>query len=138
MLGGTLFDELNAKEKINVRETRKYMEGVIEAIHYMHDKSIAHRDIKPENILVANYGVAKICDMGWSAVMTTSRKTYCGTFDYVAPEILERKDYGLSVDIWCLGILVYELLSGKMPYEGDKRTIICKKITNVKILLCAG
>ena len=54
----------------------------------MHDKSIAHRDIKPENIVVASEGVSKLCDFGWSALVESSRKTYCGTFDYVPPEVL--------------------------------------------------
>lgn len=82
--------------------------------------------------------VAKLCDLGWAAVMSTTRKTYCGTFDYVPPEILERKDYDLSVDIWCLGILTYELLTGKVPYEGDKQTVTANKINNVHIYLYLG
>jgi serine/threonine protein kinase len=75
--------------------------------------------------------VAKLCDLGWAACIITSRKTYCGTFDYVPPEILERKDYDLSVDIWCLGILTYELLIGKVPYTGDRQTSALNKINNV-------
>ena len=51
--------------------------------------------------------VAKVCDLGWSAIILTSRKTYCGTREYIPPEILERKDYDLSVDVWCLGILTF-------------------------------
>ena len=135
---GTLFDLLNEKEKLSVPETVKYVKAVVAAINYMHQKSIAHRDIKPENILVAESGIAKLCDLGWSAFITSTRKTYCGTFDYVAPEILERKNYDLSVDIWCIGALTYELLLGKMPYEGDRGTIICKKITNVAHFINKG
>lgn len=85
VMGCSLFDLLNQKEKLTVCETLKVLKGVVEGIHYMHDKFIAHRDIKPENILISEAGVVKICDMGWSAVITTSRKTYCGTFDYVPP-----------------------------------------------------
>ena len=85
---GTLFDRLNEKEKLPVSEAVQYITAVVKAIDYMHQKSIAHRDIKPENILVADCGIAKLCDLGWSAYMTSTRKTYCGTFDYVAPEIL--------------------------------------------------
>ena len=62
-----------------------YVKCTLEAITYMHDKSIAHRDIKPENIVIASDGVSKLCDFGWSALVESSRKTYCGTFDYVPP-----------------------------------------------------
>lgn len=101
----------------------------------MHERSVAHRDIKPQNIVISSEGVAKLCDFGWSAVVETSRKTYCGTFDYAPPEILERKNYDTSVDIWCIGVLTYELLTGRCPFEGDKRNIIMEKIVNVTNIL---
>lgn len=101
------------------------------AVKCLHDMNIAHRDIKPENI-VLNYGVAKLCDFGWSARVQGSRKTYCGTFDYAPPEILERKEYDLSVDLWCLGVLAYELMTGKMPFEHEERKIVMQKIVNVQ------
>jgi serine/threonine protein kinase len=82
--------------------------------------------------------VAKLCDFGWSAVVETSRKTYCGTFDYAPPEILERKSYDISVDVWCIGVLTYELLTGRVPFEGEKRNDIMDKIVNVKFLFISG
>jgi serine/threonine protein kinase len=88
----------------------------------LHERFIAHRDIKPENIVISTEGVAKLCDLGWAAVMESSRNTYCGTLDYVCPEILQRKDYDLSVDIWSVGILAYEMLMGKAPFEDKDRT----------------
>lgn len=89
----------------------------------MHDRSIAHRDIKPENIVLTGEKekVAKLCDFGWSALVESSRTTYCGTFDYAPPEILERKNYDTAVDIWCIGVLAYEMLTGRVPFEGEKR-----------------
>lgn len=86
--GGTLFDYLNEVTALPLREAVEYLRDVIEALTYLHDRSIAHRDIKPENIVISSEGVAKLCDFGWSAVVETSRKTYCGTFDYAPPEIL--------------------------------------------------
>lgn len=136
--GGSLFDFMTANEKLSVKLTTIYLRDVIAAIQYLHEKSIAHRDIKPENILISQGCVAKVCDLGWAAVILTSRKTYCGTFDYVPPEILQKKDYDLSVDVWCLGVLTYELLVGKVPYEGDKHTVVMSKINNVIHILNLG
>jgi len=57
-----------------------------------------------------------LCDFGWASVVNSHRNTYCGTLDYASPEVLERKDYGLSVDVWSIGILAYEMLMGKAPF----------------------
>jgi serine/threonine protein kinase len=69
MNGGTLFDQLNEVSCLSLRQTVDYISDVIQAICYMHEKSIAHRDIKPENIVISTEGVAKLCDFGWSAVV---------------------------------------------------------------------
>ena len=60
------------------------------------------------------------------------RKTYCGTFDYVAPEILQGVDYDMTVDLWCLGVLTYELMTGKAPFYHISRKETMKKILNVQ------
>lgn len=130
MEGGTLFDYMNQYEKLSETETVNFVREVTTAVKYLHDVNIAHRDIKPENIVIS-YGIAKLCDFGWSARVQGSRKTYCGTFDYAPPEILERKEYDLSVDLWCLGVLTYELLTGKVPFEHEERRIVMQKIVNV-------
>ena len=93
MNGGTLFDYLNEKDTLPLKQAVEFLRDIISALQYLHDKSIAHRDIKPENIVLSSEGMAKLCDFGWSAVVEKSRKTYCGTFDYAPPEILERKNY---------------------------------------------
>lgn len=69
MNGGTLFDYLNEVNCLSLKETVEYLRDIIDAIKYMHEKSIAHRDIKPENIVISSEGVAKLCDFGWSAVV---------------------------------------------------------------------
>ena len=85
MNGGTLFDYLNEVPYLEASVAAVFLKDVVDALIYMHDKSIAHRDIKPENIVINSEGVAKLCDFGWSAIVETSRKTYCGTFDYAPP-----------------------------------------------------
>lgn len=85
MNGGTLFEHLNKRGMLGVREAVDFLRDVILAVSYLHERSIAHRDIKPENIVISTEGVAKLCDLGWAAVMESSRNTYCGTLDYVCP-----------------------------------------------------
>lgn len=79
--------------------------------------------------------MAKLCDFGWATRCTNRRKTYCGTFDYVAPEILEGKEYDWCVDLWCLGVLTYELLMGKVPFYNISRKETMKKILSVHLIL---
>ena len=77
----------------------------------MHGQGVIHRDIKPENILI-NFGVLKISDFGWSVYTEDERTTFCGTLDYVSPEVVCGKNYDFRVDVWSIGILCYELLVG--------------------------
>jgi serine/threonine protein kinase len=129
---GTLFQLLKRRKTLPEPEAAVYLRQVAHAITYLHDRGIAHRDIKPENI-VMSYGVGKLCDFGWAAICTDRRKTYCGTFDYAAPEILEGSEYDMSVDLWCLGVLAYELLVGKAPFYHISRKETMKKILNVHL-----
>ena len=78
-----------------------------------------HRDLKPENLLNCN-GTIKISDFGWSSHSPNDhRKTICGTPDYLPPEMLERKTYDHRVDIWTVGVLTYEFLVGKPPFDSS-------------------
>lgn len=70
---------------LSPKQAASYLKDTIDALNYLHEKSIAHRDIKPENIVLTSEKVAKLCDFGWSALVETSRTTYCGTFDYAPP-----------------------------------------------------
>ena len=84
----------------------------------MHSKGVIHRDLKPENLLNA-FGVIKICDFGWAVYAPNHerRETICGTPDYVPPEMLFGQKYNTEVDVWSLGILLYEFITGKPPFE---------------------
>lgn len=83
-----------------------------------------HRDIKPENILVINKGDSvevKLCDFGWSThSINEDRTTFCGTPDYLAPELVTKTPYDDKIDNWALGILTYELLTGAAPFQPPK------------------
>ena len=81
------------------------------AVKYIHDYGIIHRDLKPENILLDSNYNAKLCDFGWSTQKSKEnpRTTFCGTYEYMAPEIFESRPYDYTVDIWSLGINIYNI-----------------------------
>ena len=134
---GNLFNYINLNQnKVNDLEFIKPLyQKICEAIQFIHNDNLIHRDLKPENILLTKDLVPKICDFGWSVMVKRgqSRKTFCGTYEYMAPEILESNKYNKSVDIWSLGILLYELIHGFSPFEGKTAHEIYKNIKKKKI-----
>ena len=95
---------------------------------HLHSLNIIHRDLKPENILICNDNVAKMTDFGWSVHTSKTRKTFCGTIDYIAPEIVRREAYNTDLDLWTVGVLTYELASGRAPFESGNRVETTNKI----------
>ncbi|TKV91187.2 hypothetical protein SEVIR_9G078001v4 [Setaria viridis] len=91
------------------------------ALAHCHRKQVIHRDIKPENLLLDIEGRLKIADFGWAARSNAKRHTLCGTIDYLAPEMIDKKAHDHAVDNWTLGILCYEFLYGSPPFEADKQ-----------------
>uniref|UniRef100_A0A7S4Q4V9 Protein kinase domain-containing protein n=1 Tax=Alexandrium monilatum TaxID=311494 RepID=A0A7S4Q4V9_9DINO len=92
---------------------------ITDGVSYLHSKGCIHRDLKPDNILLGDGYCPKVCDFGWCADLGEGhglRRTTCGTLDYMAPEVLLNEGHGLPVDLWALGILLYELLSGHTPF----------------------
>lgn len=95
----------------------KYIYDATSAVAYLHtcNPPIIHRDIKPENLLVCN-DVLKMADFGWSNIKDSNRQTYCGTPDYLAPEMIDGSGHNEKLDVWSLGVLTYELLTGVAPF----------------------
>lgn len=92
------------------------------AVKYLHDHKIIHRDIKPENILLCSNFEVKLCDFGWSCQLRSDfecRTSICGTYEYMSPEILNLMTHSFKTDIWCLGILLFELLNGTPPHKAQ-------------------
>lgn len=104
-------------------------------LEYLHSKNIVYRDLKPENILMNEDGYLKLCDFSFAKNLENSSKTYtlCGTPEYIAPEVLLNKGHGLSVDLWGLGVLVFEILTGSDPFTDEDTYNIYKKIMKGKI-----
>ncbi|KAI8338256.1 kinase-like domain-containing protein [Chlamydoabsidia padenii] len=115
---GSLYSRLVKKGPFSELTTRQCIYQMTNALSYLHKHGIIHRDIKPENILIDSEGKLKLADFGWAVHDRRPRRTtFCGTLDYLPPEMIESKTHNAKVDVWALGILAYELLVGKPPFE---------------------
>lgn len=117
--GGDLFDAIAAATKFSEPEASHMVGHLGGALHYLHSLRVVHRDIKPENLLVGPGGHLKLADFGLAVELPpdgSSLFTVCGTPTYVAPEILAETGYGLKVDVWAMGVIMYILLCGFPPF----------------------
>ena len=132
MSGGDLWTHLDNKKHFSEQRTQLYLAELSLGLFFLHGKGIIYRDIKPENILIDREGHLKLADFGlckegiWNGQTTTG--TFCGTLDYMAPEVIIRKQYDCAVDLWSMGVLVYEMLYGDIPFSGDNEEEQLKKI----------
>jgi serine/threonine protein kinase len=108
---------------------------ICKTIKFLHSKNILHRDIKPENILLDSGMNPVFCDFGWSIQLdfNESRDTFCGTLEYIPPEIFKGEQYNKPADIWSLGILLYEMLHGCSPFKGRNYREVSEKVLNGSI-----
>lgn len=120
-LGGELWTLLRDKGSFDDGTTRFYTACVLEAFVYLHGRGIVYRDLKPENVLLDTTGYVKLVDFGFAKKIGHGRKTwtFCGTPEYVSPEIILNKGHDLSTDLWSLGVFMFELLTGNPPFTGS-------------------
>lgn len=133
--GGELFDQIIDRGGFSSKDAALIICQILRALQYMHTKQTAHRDIKPENILFkdTNYDVVKIADFGESKHYGTSTmSTYCGTPDYMAPEIIKGLPYGPAVDMWAIGVIAYVILVGFPPFDGENDVEVFASIMAVR------
>lgn len=130
---GELYSELQRCGFFPEARSATYIMELADALNYCHTKKVIHRDIKPENLLLGANGELKIADFGWSVHTPSSRRsTLCGTLDYLPPEMIEGKTHDEKVDLWSLGVLCYEFLVGKPPFETRSHEETYRKISRVE------
>jgi len=134
--GGNLFQRLRREKSFDERKAKYVIAQIVEALIYLQERNIIHRDIKPENILIVDTERmhVKLCDFGWSThTIDERRTTFCGTVDYVAPELVYAEPYTEKVDLWAVGILTFELLLGHAPFTGQNENATYSNITNLDL-----
>jgi len=124
--GGELFDYVMQSGKLDEDEARVMFRQILSGVQYCHANLVAHRDLKPENLLLDEYGNIKISDFGLSNVLKPGSlfSTWCGSPVYTPPEVVLRKQYnGISMDIWSLGVVLYVLVTGGMPWRLESNVV---------------
>ena len=142
--GGDLFSVLPVISELDREMILELFIQILEALAYLHEKNIVHRDIKPENILLDNDFKPKLADFGTSSEKRKIKDTYCGTIEYMAPEVWLRQMQNEKVDIWAIGVLLYEIINGHVPFSNTnideiqetiaKQELSFKKGEDVKVV----
>lgn len=140
MQGGELFDIIAEAGSFSEQQAAQVTRDVVKGIQYLHMHDIVHRDIKPENVLcktkswplqvkLADFGLADFAEDG---EINEQQQNMIGTPGYVAPEVVKREKYGAAVDMWAVGVLLYIMLSGKMPFYGRDDVACLRMIASGK------
>lgn len=118
--GGDLMFHMQRQRKLPEDHARFYAAEITLALHFLHERGIIYRDLKLDNVLLDHEGHIKLTDYGMckeGILPGCTTSTFCGTPNYIAPEILRGEDYDFSVDFWALGVLLYEMLAGRSPFD---------------------
>jgi len=134
--GGELFFHLKSNGRFSEERARFYSAEIVLALECLHKHTIVYRDLKPENVLLDEQGHIRLVDFGLSKegiTKTNLTHTFCGTPEYLAPEVIHGGGYGLPVDWWSLGTLLYEMLTGLPPFYNQNLHVMYEKIIRAKL-----
>ncbi|XP_046353959.1 ribosomal protein S6 kinase alpha-1-like [Haliotis cracherodii] len=134
--GGDLFTRLSKEVMFTEEDVKFYLAELALALDHLHGVGIIYRDLKPENILLDSEGHIKLTDFGLSKEsIFDEKKTYsfCGTVEYMAPEVVNRKGHGTAADWWSYGVLMFEMLTGALPFQGANRKETMTQILKAKL-----
>jgi serine/threonine protein kinase len=138
--GGELFHHVQTHGRLPLVDIRLYMAEICLALDYLHSQGIVYRDLKPENILLDGEGHVKLTDFGLAKDLGQTDKTgtFCGTTEYVSPEIVRHEPYGFEVDWWAAGVLLHELVCGRPPFTHANRARLFRDIIEREVVFDAG
>ncbi|CDS03338.1 hypothetical protein LRAMOSA00740 [Lichtheimia ramosa] len=134
--GGELFSYLQREQYLNEERARFYVAELICALEHIHKQQVVYRDLKPENILLDAQGHVALTDFGLCKELkrdNDTTMTFCGTSEYLAPEMVRQEPYTQAIDWWSLGILLYELLTGGPPFHSVHLDILYRRICNAPL-----
>ncbi|XP_016106919.1 ribosomal protein S6 kinase alpha-2-like, partial [Sinocyclocheilus grahami] len=134
--GGDLFTRLSKEVMFTEEDVKFYLAELALALDHLHSLGIIYRDLKPENILLDEEGHIKITDFGLSKEAIDHDKraySFCGTIEYMAPEVVNRRGHTQSADWWSFGILMFEMLTGSLPFQGKDRKETMALILKAKL-----
>lgn len=129
--------QIQKARKFDETRAQFYAAEVTLALQFLHHHGVLYRDLKLDNILLDREGHCKLADFGMckeGIVDGQTTTTFCGTPDYIAPEILQELEYGASVDWWALGVLMYEMMAGQPPFEADNEDDLFESILHDDVL----
>jgi serine/threonine protein kinase len=127
--GGTLLEMISINRSISEPTAKKYLRQIASAVRYLHETNhIAHRDLKCENLMLDRHSNIRLIDFELSHSSESIMQTVCGTAAYTAPEMIAGTGYGPSVDIWSIGVILYAMVSGRLPFGDQTRDVILKEI----------
>jgi novel protein kinase C epsilon type len=134
--GGDLMFRIQRARKFDEKTAKFYAGEIILGLLFLHTRGVIYRDLKLDNVMLNHEGHIKIADFGmckkdiFDGALTS---TFCGTPDYIAPEILDEKDYGFPVDWWALGVLMYEMMAGQPPFEAESEDDLFLEILEAEV-----
>merc|ERR1712098_503218 len=136
--GGTLKSQVKTLGKLPVDLVENYMNQILKGLAFIHENNVIHRDLKPANVLISTEGRVKLADFGTAfdlAGSTESDGMICGTPAFVSPEVVRKELHTTATDIWSLGVIIFNMLTGDYPFKDPDHLALLRKIRSQELRL---